>query len=224
MAILINDVGEYLSRTSNLPGSTTGSLCFWYKPVSSGASYQYLVQFIATQFLGELVMADGWIKIDSSGNGTTEIYGTSALQNGSWYWIELRWNGTTVYGDCLLLADAQSVQTTVRISDTYTTLWLGTNNAHTDYPDGYFSAFKMWSGLLSDAQILAERGYYAAQYATGLLMETKFKSSSVADSSGNGNNWTVTGSPTFSDAAEPSIADGGAPAGTPGSISTTITL
>lgn len=221
MALVIDADGERGLRTTALPTTNSFSLTFWFYWIDSGQDWQGLFELPGGTD-GSTWWKNVYFEVNrtAAGVGTfgcvvdngladdAHHYGSlnwASLAADTWYYICLA-SGASIkadmkaYGEASIsLADVPCTQhggAAQPMVYTATAMRLGSTVQLGEECRGRFAAFKMWDSALSSAQLEAERAYEAAQYRTGLLMETKL-ASDLLDTSGNGFDWTGEGTPSY---------------------------
>ncbi|CUW38796.1 conserved protein of unknown function [Magnetospirillum sp. XM-1] len=170
-----NGTSDYLSKTLTTSATTSGSV--WVKRSKLGATspiFDNKVYFTS----GDALYAFGLT--------------STALYRDPSAWYHIFWNGTGVYVNGTLVTG-----TGTYTAASVTNPRLGFDG--TNYFSGYMSDFAFWNGSSASLQGGAAdaNGVWAAKRPSAGYSFLAFGSSGAlgTDTSGNGNNWTVSGSP-----------------------------
>ncbi len=173
--VRLNGTSDYLSKTLTTSATTSGSV--WVKRAKLGATspiFDNKVYFTA----GDALYAFGLT--------------STALYRDPSAWYHIFWNGTGVYVNGTLVTGTGSYT-----AASVTNPRLGYDG--TNYFSGYLSDFAFWNGTSASLQGGATdaNGVWAAKRPSAGYSFLAFGSSGAlgTDTSGNGNNWTVNGSP-----------------------------
>jgi hypothetical protein len=174
-SIRLNGTSGYLSKTLTTSATTSGSV--WVKRSKLGATspiFDNKVYFTS----GDALYAFGLT--------------STALYRDPSAWMHIFWNGTGVYVNGTLVTGTGSYT-----AASVTNPRLGYDG--TNYFSGYLSDFAFWNGSSASLQGGATNtdGVWAAKRPSAGYSFLAFGSSGAlgTDTSGNGNNWTVNGSP-----------------------------
>lgn len=155
------DSTDRLSRTTNLPSETAITWCCWARRQVDTNAYGNLIELLTSG-------AGAGISLGLLGNGDTLattnyiVDGGSlgTMANGAWWFAALTQNGTGAgaligYG---AIATAASLTTASQsgVSFTEATLNIG-NNAAGDVFNGDMAYVKIWTAVLTQAELEAER-------------------------------------------------------------------
>lgn len=223
MAVTFTNTSNYLSRTT-CPSVATLSLCGWFRTPASINSYHYPLVIVddATHYgiyIGflELGMVSGHMFVRDSTSGTDLFVDmTKVAATNTWYWIAMtRQAGTNNVKGFLALPSEATLTTGQGTPGTAATTpnWMGMgNDAWGDDCPATVAALKIWSGVvLSQAELEQERWYYTPQRTDGLWLWSPFNDQSdvsFRDYSGNGRDWTETGTVTQAGVDGPPISWG----------------
>ena len=171
----LNGTSDYLSKTLTTNTTTSGSI--WVKRSKLGATspiFDNKVYFTS----GDALYAFGLT--------------STALYRDPSAWMHIFWNGTGVYVNGTHVTGSGSYT-----AASVTNPRLGYDG--TNYFSGYMSDYAFWNGTSASLQGGATNtdGVWAAKRPSAGYSFLAFGSSGAlgTDTSGNGNNWTVTGSP-----------------------------
>lgn len=174
-SIRLNGTSDYLSKTLTTSTTTSGSV--WVKRAKLGATspiFDNKVYFTS----GDALYAFGLT--------------STALYRDPTAWMHIFWNGTGVYVNGTMVTGTGSYT-----AASITNPRLGYDG--TNYFSGYLSDFAFWDGISASLQGGATNsdGVWAARRPSAGYSFLAFGSSGAlgTDTSGNGNNWTVNGSP-----------------------------
>lgn len=170
-----NGTSDYLTRTLTTSATTSGSV--WVKRSKLGA--------VSPIFDNKVYFTSG-DALYAFGLTSTAIYRDPSA------WMHIFWNGTGVYVNGTLVTGTGSYT-----AASVTNPRLGYDG--TSYFSGYLSDFAFWNGSSASLQGGATNadGVWAAKRPSAGYSFLAFGSSGAlgTDTSGNGNNWTVSGSP-----------------------------
>jgi hypothetical protein len=174
-SIRLNGTSDYLSKTLTTGATTSGSV--WVKRSKLGATspiFDNKVYFTS----GDALYAFGLT--------------STALYRDPSAWLHIFWNGTGVYVNGTLVTGSGTYT-----AASVTNPRLGYDG--TNYFSGYLSDFAFWNGTSASLQGGATNadGVWAAKRPSAGYSFLTFGSSGAlgTDTSGNGNTWTVNGSP-----------------------------
>lgn len=170
-----NGTSDYLSKTLTTSATTSGSI--WVKRSKLGA--------ISPIFDNKVYFTSG-DALYAFGLTSTALYRDPSA------WMHIFWNSTGVYVNGALITGTGSY-TPASVANPR----LGYDG--TNYFSGYFSDFAFWDGTSASLHGGATNsdGVWAARRPSAGYSFLAFGSSGAlgTDTSGNGNNWTVNGSP-----------------------------
>jgi hypothetical protein len=174
-SVRLNGTSDYLSKTLTTSATTSGSV--WVKRSKLGATspiFDNKVYFTS----GDALYAFGLT--------------STALYRDPSAWMHIFWNGTGVYVNGTLVTGSGTYT-----AASVTNPRLGYDG--TNYFSGYLSDFAFWNGTSASPQGGATdaNGVWAARRPSAGYSFLSFGSSGAlgTDTSGNGNTWTVNGSP-----------------------------
>lgn len=170
-----NGTSDYLSKTLTTSSTTSGSV--WVKRSKLGA--------VSPIFDNKVYFTSG-DALYAFGLTSTALYRDPSA------WMHIFWSGTGVYVNGTLVTGSGSYT-----AASVTNPRLGYDG--TNYFSGYFSDFAFWDGSSASLQGGAtdSNGVWVARRPSAGYSFLAFGSSGAlgTDTSGNGNNWTVNGSP-----------------------------
>jgi len=216
---LDGSAGNYATRTTSAPTRNSGfTWATWvyvtlpasgnndtavFDLYSSGDSAREIFRVIVSS-----IGANGWYYYTSSHDHDLTYTGPEigSPLTGEWFYFAITISGTSspytisMYlakeGDTLALVASTSAET---LSYTPAGFQVGHryNNTSSFYSPIDVYAMRVWQAeALTLSQLQAEMASTVAVYKTGLWADWKFNSTSLADSSGNGNNLTAVGTLT----------------------------
>lgn len=174
-SIRLNGTSDYLSKTLTTSATTSGSI--WVKRSKLGA--------VSPIFDDKVYFTSG-DALYAFGLTSTALYRDPSA------WLHIFWNGTGGYVNGTLVTGSGSYTAAA-----VTNPRLGFDG--TNYFSGYLSDFAFWDGSSASLQGGAtdSNGVWAPRRPSAGYSFLAFGSSGAlgTDTSGNGNNWTVNGSP-----------------------------
>jgi len=220
MALLVDATGEYLSRsTGGFYSTATYTVCLWAILDSSRASVSAAIWGLYGPVTNDVYCP---ILYNQNDDGTTMIWqqnvtGTNTIDLaagvmtvGTWYFLAHTRSGTGTNSANAYTAaatDTSFTTTTATFSLAAMTPILEvayTNNfgLTTGWINGRIAGLKQWDAVLTPEELWAERSQLAPVRVQNLVSWYPMlgaATASAADFSGNGRNFTVTGSPTVAD-------------------------
>lgn len=203
--IRFDAAGERIGRTTNVVAANSDYSClFWAKPLTTPGIAEYQNLFLQVNGLGTYTR---WVNIFhgqlgfvglSIQNGSGEVLSTSVaipqdkptaigyIRSG---------NNHSIYIDGALLDTIVVDITALTLNEQY----MGDDGAQTVYGVD-IQGFKEWNTAITLAELIADSNS-APNIKTANLVASTPLLSNVNDNSGNGNNWTSAGSPTFVDSS-----------------------
>lgn len=195
MAIRVSGAADY-SRTTNLPNSAAFTAMGWFRvPTLSG-----WMSWIQLSGGGSFYQ----LGVEGSSGSNKFILGSNAamgdgpaLTNGTWYHAAVIVNGTTGTNAFGYLNGVVNSANPDALSFTASKLWIG-NSTGGDPLNGNIAYVKIWDAVLTVAELLQEMQQGALIRTANINTFSPFLSLSddEKDFSGNGFDWTVTGTPT----------------------------
>jgi hypothetical protein len=174
-SIRLNGTSDYLSRTLTTSATTSGSV--WVKRSKLGA--------VSPIFDNKVYFTSG-DALYAFGLTSTALYRDPSA------WLHIFWNGTGVYVNGTLVTGSGTYT-----AASVTNPRLGYDG--TNYFSGYLSNFAFWNGTSASLQGGATdaNGVWAAKRPSAGYSFLAFGTSGAlgTDTSGNGNSWSVSGSP-----------------------------
>lgn len=174
-SVRFNGTSDYLTRTLTTSAATSGSV--WVKRSKLGA---------ASPIFDNKVYFTSGDALYAFGLTSTTLYRDPSA------WYHVFWNGTGVYVNGTLVTGSGSYT-----AASVTNPRMGYDGSN--YFSGYLSDFAFWDGTSASLQGGAtdSNGVWAARRPSAGYSFLAFGSSGAlgTDTSGNGNNWTVSGSP-----------------------------
>lgn len=207
MAIRINGTGKNLTRSASLVDVALFSICGWAKLGTERDWYALFSLDNANDKWFQLALNDTsptrGLTYSTSQSGITGTFATRPT-NGTWFFwamshqADVATTGLTAYW-------STGTSTFVSATDhgmtdfAPTGMFIG-NDGFDDYGDSAFAHIKIWDAVLTSAEFWQEMHSIRPQRTANLHLWTPLWTASDAnDYSGNGRNWTVTGSPTTED-------------------------
>jgi len=196
MAVRLATGSDYLHRNTNIVAASSNyTALFWVKANSSFVGRQLQATTDIDYSNWANVSCDSSLEKIFIDAGSPETQSTYASVNPAiWYPITYVRNGNTqsLYVSGVLIGSG-----TVNLSAyTFTDLFLG-NDGVTGVGNLDFYNYREWNTALNVTQINAEINSPSAVVHTSGLVTFTPLTSDLLDVSGNGNNWTAVGTPTF---------------------------
>lgn len=218
MSIVVSS-GNYLSRLADvLWAGGAGTICAWVmRDTDSGLKEGVLsLELAATNYTLRISTADRWLPF-GSGYGEGTVFGPNPVATAAWYYVAFR----KLASANMTFMELTDGGTTFASTSTLTTggglsnlavdeIFIGRdNNQPLDFA-GKFHFVKVWSGVsLSDADLLTEREYRNVQTNSantfGAWWTTTTAAAFLTDRTGNANDLTATGTPTFNSATPTAV-------------------
>lgn len=182
------------------------TLTFWVRPQSGAGdpSVWYDNDAAGTDLI---LGTNSGVVACINGNGFTNIATVgSAVSNNVWYFVALRVNGTTA-----TVSRGDETNAVTHASGTCPAqgaayrLWFG-GTASAFFPTADMALVRMWDGVLSDAQVEAERGSPTPVVTAGLFGDWRLAAdSSKLVNSSSGGNLAAVGAGPWADVTGPSV-------------------
>ena len=198
---------QKLQRTANLPQSTNFTICGWARRRADRGTYSTLCSV-------ELTTSSKFIAYQTNTNGDSLVVFTdlanggtiATLTNDTWFFWAITCSGTgsnnvTYY---FALATATSLSSVTTSSSNYAPNQVNIgDDSFTEQWNGNMQNVIMYSGVLTSAQLLAQMRRSIPLFGTNLNIYSPLLSTAdeTIDYSGNGRNWTKTGTFTTEDSA-----------------------
>jgi len=193
----------YLHRNPmGFADASSFTMCWWFwcDPGMTRTYNNLVAQWAAC---GVSIFNSSGYKLNFGDSGTDTT--GSAISLSTWYHCAWVSNGdnNTVY----LNGVSDITKSTTDWAERFS---VGTYVSNSDFFDGRIAHFKAWDGVqLSVEEIVQEMRSVRPRRTANLFLWSHFMASTSADNSGNGNAWTVVGSPTIEDG--PPVGWGAAP-------------
>lgn len=199
MAVRFNAAsGEFFDRASGSisVSQTSSTWMAWVKP--GGAGDEDLMDIRGTSLrVANLIRTSGnfgWY------DGATVVDLGIALTAGVWTFVYIKFTGTGANQIEIGHWPAGGSLTTYTgtLLNNVTITWLRLGGNPFDPADVGVSGFKVWNSVLTSGEIAIERGYFEPQKASAYMalpMTAGTVAACALDSSGNGRDFTVNGSP-----------------------------
>lgn len=206
MAVTLSGSTDGYSRTANLPTSIAVTMCGWFYPTSTtpfkmafwlGNSGDTLFRAIAFANDASVILYG-----PSGGFDFTTLLGTFSAN--TWYFVALRCSGSGAGAQVgsIRTVSQTSLTSASLTGSSFTTadLYVG-NDPGSEVFAGKVGGVKIWDASLTDDELMVESYYYRAIRRASLNIEAPLFTTSEdeVDYSGNGRNWTVSGSPVTAD-------------------------
>jgi len=213
MAVRFDMLTDAVSVTSGLPTAASYTLTMWaYLEVNRNAYSNPLeMKSSATDGLGDAMYLGTGVDGVSMGAATnSNSTATVTLSVGTWYRLAVVVSGTSLTMYCapvgvdMTLAAYKKNVTAAALPASHAKMWLG-KDEYEGWWNGRIAAFKMWSGALSEAQIVDEFTQFAPKVTSGLVRYHRFSTTSLAADapSPGGTADLVAGSTAIATAADP---------------------
>lgn len=195
------DSTDRLSRTANLPPEATFTVCGWARRTASTSfgtlcalNHTTLDQFHMLQWNDT---TDDLVVVNFSGGTSAAI---QTIGNAVWFFWAMVGNGTNITGYVGQHGNATLSSQSVAYSATsYNQLDVG-GNRYNESISGRLAAVKVWDAALSQAELENERWSFYPKRTANLNIWSPMHETVVGDAdndySGNGRNWTVSGTLT----------------------------
>lgn len=208
MSLVIDAAGDYVTRTTGLP-STTGSftICGHARRTTDRNAYSWIFYLLKgtapTNDLGVRTNVNG-DSLQAFVNEGTESSDIATITGNQWFFWAVVGNGTTL--TLYYQREGDAWLTPVSVTQTSfvpTNLFVGDTSASTPFI-GEIADVRVWSTALNASQLIAERASPTPVATANLLSVHRFNSAveatALADTSGNGFNFTRVGTPSFTTA------------------------
>lgn len=196
MAIRKDASGDTISRTTNLPTITSFTIMGWFKLSVDRNTYSALLSFGTNS-------SSPYYSILTDGSGTDlYVYNSSGLTTtgtsltvGTWVHAALTVAGTGA-GQVAFIRNGVATSTHAgSATPTAGIIVIGSTPSDNDWLNGCVAAVKIYSAVLTAAEIAKEMQQYLPVRTANLngfypMLST---SDDEVDFSGNGNNWTIGG-------------------------------
>ena len=202
--------GNYYSRlTGSFPAGNAYTVCGWMRVKAPGGTTGVFMLVLSnangTGFGSLTLTRPSAVAVPIemfTRSGVTDFGGIDAGFN-TWFFMAMAQSGTganTVTGWYARVDDVGFTKRQIS-GDSFTpaAFAVGPTANATDFFDGNVAAVKVWSAVLNDTEIAAERFAYAPQRLRNLNGWYPLDSLSGVDGSGNGNHLSAVGSPTSED-------------------------
>lgn len=205
MAILFDGAGKYLSWTgggSVFEPNNVGTVCFWAYPITdSGAAYSSMVTWNYTELdQRQSTTPDVW-RVVVDGTGTS---GSNGFSYNTWYFCAMIRASKTDFKFYVDAVEEISVTTDVTAVSGQNRMQIGTFASGTQPFGGRIANLIAWETALSENALAAQKRQLAPVQWGDIWCWLRMQSGALGvDSSGQGNTFTATGSPSY--VADPTI-------------------
>jgi len=199
MAVRIDATTEWITRSTSLPAANAFTACGWARNLATLTGDRCLCIFGNTDLTENHGYGNlngiGWCVFNST--DTPPVFDSSPAANEIFFWA-LRADGTDLAGYFAKVGDATlNKKTTAYRTFTPGLLRVG-NDILSDYANMTIGPVKIWDAALTDAEIAQERWGIRPRRTTNIHIWSPLQVNSI-DYSGQGRNWTESGTPTYED-------------------------
>jgi hypothetical protein len=205
VAVRVNASTDGLSRSTGLLNYNAAyTLMGWFWRVSDRATYEGVLVLDGGAFKYDGIWVNGSNVLEMYASAGTDVFTTGGtVATGAWHHIAMVRESTTALK--LYLNGAQSGSTVtndVSARSAITGMYSLANGTTTEWLDGRVASLKAWTRALTLSEVQSEQNTIRPRDATSLYgWWTLFPGSGerVRDYSGNGRDWTETGTLTDED-------------------------
>lgn len=198
MSVRIDAITEDLRRTTGLPSSSTAfSICGWSKITRIANDFQYWGLEDPSNYLVIGYADNGANQFEISGTNGSSSFASSPTNETWFFWaMTCSGSGAGAFKGYWAYPTDTSFKTasTTGASFTPATLFLG-NDTFGEYCNASYFAVKVWEAALTSDELWQEmESIRPHRYANLHIFSPLWDTSDLNDYSGNGKNWTGTGS------------------------------